>query len=399
MSSFLKQAYALEQEIVETGEELTDIEAAEVAGETEAARQEAEAMGAEVERAVSVHDELENQNDTVREIVEQEGELTPATAAVIEVARRTAAAGLGLDPEDEGEQLVDAAGLESMVTNKGVVALEEAEKATKSLWQKIKDLWAAFVARAKEFWNWLMKLTNFVDKKYKAAYQAVKAMSDEEFNTKLEKLQHWYGNAGEVKGVYRFIKPDGGLYDVDREGGAVLNAVQAVQKAATAAIKDGLANAGEDKNAVGKKLAEKLKDNTIEFANYKISIATKDGKGIAKAITEKSTKVSKVNFTRKDLENCLNAGALILRRIDTLNRDFEKDSKANEDVIRNAATKATNQENEAVINANLKTALAANASVFGLQSAATRILMDGLKAYLNLANRITGTAPAKEEAK
>ena len=95
----------------------------------------------------------------------------------------------------------------------------------------------------------------------------------------------------------------------------------------------------------------------------------------------------------------MNAGALILRRIDTLNRDFEKDSKANEDVIRNAATKATNQENEAVINANLKTALAANASVFGLQSATTRILMDGLKAYLNLANRITGTVPAKEEAK
>ena len=127
MSSFLKQAYALEQEVVEEITEVDGDELIETVEETEAARQESEALGSEVERAIAVHDELENQNDTLAEIVEEKGEVTPEVAAVVEVARRTAAAGLGLDPEAEGEELVDAAGLESMVADKNMISLEESK--------------------------------------------------------------------------------------------------------------------------------------------------------------------------------------------------------------------------------------------------------------------------------
>ena len=183
--SFLKQAYALEQEVLEETTEPTGEELVEVDAETEATRQEAEAMGEELDRAVAVHNELENQNDTVREILEQDGEITPATAAVLEVARRTAAAGLGLDPDEEGKELVDSAGLESLVATKSVVALEEAEKASKSLWEKIKALWAAFIAKVGEFWNWLTKLLDFFSNKNKALANKLKAMDDKSFEKAL----------------------------------------------------------------------------------------------------------------------------------------------------------------------------------------------------------------------
>ena len=183
--SFLKQAYALEQDVVEEVVEPTGEELVEVDAETETTRQEAEAMGEELDRAVAVHNELENQNDTVREILKQDGEVTPATAAVLEVARRTAAAGLGLDPDEEGKELVDAAGLESLVATKSVVALEEAEKASKSLWEKIKALWNAFIGKVGEFWNWLMKLLDFTSNKNKALVDKLKAMDDESFDKAL----------------------------------------------------------------------------------------------------------------------------------------------------------------------------------------------------------------------
>ena len=186
--SFLKQAYALEQEVLEDVVEPTGEEFVEVDAETETTRQEAEAMGEELDRAVAVHKELENQNDTVREILEQDGEITPATAAVLEVARRTAAAGLGLDPDQEGKELVDIAGLESLVATKSVVALEEAEKASKSLWEKIKALWNAFLGKMSEFWNWLMKLLDFTSKQNKALVNKLKAIDNEAFDKGLEVL-------------------------------------------------------------------------------------------------------------------------------------------------------------------------------------------------------------------
>ena len=98
MSSFLKQAYALEQEVVE---EVTEVDGDDFLDTTEQAtdaRYQAETVGEEIERAIIVHDEIENQNDTLEEIIKVNGEITPEVAAMVEVARRTAAVGLGLNP-------------------------------------------------------------------------------------------------------------------------------------------------------------------------------------------------------------------------------------------------------------------------------------------------------------
>lgn len=240
--SFLKQAYTLEQEVVEDVIEPTGEEFAEVDAETETTRQEAEAMGEELDRAVAVHKELENQNDTVREILEQDGEITPATAAVLEVARRTAAAGLGLDPDTDGKDLVDTAGLESLVATKSVVALEEAEKASKSLWEKIKALWNAFIAKVSEFWNWLTKLLDFLSNKNKALANKLKAMDKEAFEKALvalnERLSEKTKESGQnIRAFREHIKSDfaafdknGKIVDIDTEVSNALTKLVLVNK-------------------------------------------------------------------------------------------------------------------------------------------------------------------------
>ena len=186
--SFLKQAYALEQEVLE---EVTDVDGDEFLDTVEQAsnaRFEAETINEEVERAIAVHDEIENQNETLAQIVEEKGEITPEVAAMTEVARRTAAAGLGLDPEQEGQELVDAEGLESMVAGNAVASMETAKEQANSLWEKIKQLWNVFVEKVSEFWNWLVKLFDTYDRRCKALANKLKAMDNATFTERLRKI-------------------------------------------------------------------------------------------------------------------------------------------------------------------------------------------------------------------
>ena len=186
--SFLKQAYALEQEVLE---EVTDVDGDEFLDTVEQAsnaRFEAETINEEVERAIAVHDEIENQNETLAQIVEEKGEITPEVAAMTEVARRTAAASLGLNPEQEGKELVDAEGLESMVAGNAVASMETAKEQASSLWEKIKQLWNVFVEKVSEFWNWLVKLFDTYDRRCKALANKLKAMDNATFTERLRKI-------------------------------------------------------------------------------------------------------------------------------------------------------------------------------------------------------------------
>ena len=186
--SFLKQAYALEQEVLE---EVTDVDGDEFLDTVEQAsnaRFEAETINEEVERAIAVHDEIENQNETLAQIVEEKGEITPEVAAMTEVARRTAAASLGLNPEQEGKELVDAEGLESMVAGNAVASMETAKEQANSLWEKIKQLWNVFVEKVSDFWNWLVKLFDTYDRRCKALVEKLKAMDNATFTERLRKI-------------------------------------------------------------------------------------------------------------------------------------------------------------------------------------------------------------------
>lgn len=396
MSSFLKQAYALEQEVI-NDVEITDEDAVEVAGETEAARQEAEALGSEVERAIAVHDELENQNDTLAEIVEEKGEVTPEVAAVVEVARRTAAAGLGLDPDEEGQDLVNTAGLESMVADKNMVSLEEDKKSSKSLWEKIKGLWQAFVQRCKDFWNWLMKMTNFIDKKYKAAYEAIRAMSDEDFEAKVKELDQ---NSDQYKNVFSFLTPAGGLYDIDREANGLIKAVTNVNNDILAAIKTAFGEIDKDKGAVIKRVAEKVKDNVVSFGPVTFKITSTTEKGLeTEAVFKQAKTATKLNFGRKDLERVLNVGSGVIRNINEFNKGVNKSINEGEKAIEQAAKAATNEQNAAIVEVNTKRAVAVYSLVGGLQIKAGRYMNEGLKSYLALAKKIIATKVAAKAEK
>lgn len=86
---------------------------------------EVEQLVEEAERSELIASELEQQNQAVQNLVETNGALTDNEAAMVEAARRSAVVGLGLDPDEgEGEKIVDAPGLESMVLNPGTISLE-----------------------------------------------------------------------------------------------------------------------------------------------------------------------------------------------------------------------------------------------------------------------------------
>lgn len=407
MSSYLQQFLSIEQEVLDAENQIqSEDEAVEVAGEVEAARQEAEAMGSEIQRSSAVLNEVDNQNQAIRAIVEKNGELTPEAAAGFEVARRTAVAGLGLDPESEAAQgVVDEAGLESMVLGRGVLALEEAEKTSENLWTKIKKIWEAFVARCKEFWRWLMKLTNFVDKRYKEAYNKVRAMSDEEFNTKVEALKKTFlkldRSAAELKGVYNWLTPEGKLYDIDAEAGNVFKMTDNVQAAGRTVIDKILKGEVKSTSSANTELANALKEKDVKFCRYTIRLSSyNDGPyGLAVQVEGNTDKGSlkDVKFTRKDLENVLNVGTRLTKRIDNLVNNSEKLQEEAAKKIREAVEKVKDNFDKEYKNGP-NDAIKINTQVFSVQSKCAKLLSDGLKGYLALANKITG-AKATEESK
>lgn len=399
MSSFLKQAYALEQEVVEEVTEVDGDELIETVEETEAARQESEALGSEVERAIAVHDELENQNDTLEEIVEQQGEVTPEVAAVVEVARRTAAAGLGLDPEAEGEELVDAAGLESMVADKNTISLEESKGVAKKLWEKIKTLWQAFLKRAADFWNWLVKLVTVIDKKYKLAYENVKATSDEDFTKALTALQAEEDKVANLaKSAMAALAPNGKLVDVNREVGPSLAKADAVRKNVDVAVKKFFAEdlAKVDGQAFFK---ANVKTETVTVLNENITITAEAGKVECKTETDVAKIPSVLSFNRKELMDALQVGSSISKNLTKYASESFKRYVKVKDEVKAAEDLAKLPDAEArKYDANVKLVLAARSAVYKMETNVVRKHQEILKAYLKIAKAVSSKGveePAK----
>ena len=396
MSSFLKQAYALEQEVVEEVTEVDGDELIETVEETEVARQESESLGAEVERAIAVHDEIENQNDTLEEIIEQQGEVTPEVAAVVEVARRTAAAGLGLNPDEEGEELVDAAGLESMVATKSVVALEDAKETARKLWEKIKALWEAFVKRASDFWNWLVKLVRFTDKKYKQAIAVVKAVSDEDFAKALEKLQAEDGKVANLAQSARAaLQANGKLVDVNRQVGPSIAKAEAIRNNVDGAIKKLYA---EDlAKAKGAEVFKaNVKTDEVVVLNEKIKVSAESGQVVCTSETDMQKVPASFAFTRKELMDALQIGTGVVKNLDKFaNESFKRYTKV-KDEFKNAEDIKKLPEAEAkVYNANVKAVLAARRAIYTMEQKVVKKHNEILKAYLKIASAV---APVRAQA-
>lgn len=393
--SFLKQAYALEQEVLE---EVTDIDGDEFLDTVEQAsnaRFEAETINEEVERAIAVHDEIENQNETLAQIVEENGEITPEVAAMTEAARRTAAASLGLDPDAEGKELVDAEGLESMVAGKAIVALEEAEKQANGLWEKIKQLWNVFIEKVSEFWNWLVKLFDTYDRRCKALVEKLKVMDSstfikrfDEFNTKLADEGLAAMDNEDVKG---FIKTDitkfvqnGKLADIASTSDQAFRILDDINNKIDQCSKKALTDKDGD---FGKYLNELLEPKQgLNVGNTAHTFVLENGTVVYHYNPFLENFTGQLMFSKDTLMKCLlNAGKARVSLRKYAENSFKRYKAAKAEVSNSKLAK------DPVHSQTLKDILKARKSIFKGEMKVTQRLTEMLKAYVRLATAIVNT--------
>ena len=393
--SFLKQAYALEQEVLE---EVTDVDGDEFLDTVEQAsntRFEAETVGEEVERAIAVHDEIENQNETLAQIVEEKGEITPEVAAMTEVARRTAAAGLGLNPEQEGKELVDAEGLESMVTGNAVASLETAKEQTNSLWEKIKQLWNVFVEKVSELWNWLVKLFDTYDRRCKALVDKLKAMDNATFVKRLDEINTKLADEGiaaidneDVKGfmksdITKFVQK-GNLADIAATSDQAFRILDDINNKIDQCSKKALTDKDGD---FGKYLNELLEpEQGLNVGNTAHTFVVENGTVVYHYNPVLENFAAGLSFSKDTLMKCLlnaNKARVSLRKY--AENSFKRYKAAKAEVSNSKLA------NDPVHSKTLKDILKARKSIFKGEMKVTQRLTEMLKAYVRLATAIVNT--------
>ena len=393
--SFLKQAYALEQEVLE---EVTDVEGDEFLDTIEQAsntRFEAETVGEEVERAIAVHDEIENQNETLAQIVEEKGEITPEVAAMAEVARRTAAASLGLNPEQEGQELVDAEGLESMVAGNAVASLETAKEQANSLWEKIKQLWNVFVEKVSEFWNWLVKLFDTYDRRCKALANKLKAMDNSTFVKRFDEINTKLADEGiaaidneDVKGfmksdITKFVQK-GKLADIAATSDQAFRILDNINNKIDQCSKKALTDKDGD---FGKYLNELLEpEQGLNVGNTAHTFVVENGTVVYHYNPVLENFTGGLSFSKDTLMKCLlnaNKARVSLRKY--AENSFKRYKAAKAEVSNSKLA------NDPVHSKTLKDILKARKSIFKGEMKVTQRLTEMLKAYVRLATAIVNT--------
>ena len=394
--SFLKQAYALEQEVVE---EVTDVDGDEFLDTVEQAsnaRFEAETINEEVERAIAVHDEIENQNETLAQIVEEKGEITPEVAAMTEVARRTAAASLGLNPEQEGKELVDAEGLESMVAGNAVASLETAKEQANSLWEKIKQLWNVFVEKVSEFWNWLVKLFDTYDRRCKALADKLKAMDNATFVKRLDDINFKLINEGNkdikngnIKGmlkndITKFISK-GYIADIVKTAKDAFETLDHINEVVDRCTKKSLIDENGDFSLY---LNESLKSQQgIGVGNTAHVFKLENGTIVYEYHPDFTEVDAELKFTKDDLISSLlnaNKARVTLRKY--AESSFKRYKTAKAEVNNSRLAK------DPIHSQTLKDVLKARKSIFKGEMKVTQRLTDMLKGYVKMATAIVNTS-------
>ena len=401
--SFLKQAYALEQEVVE---DVTDVDGDDFLDTTEQAtdaRYQAETVGEEIERAIIVHDEIENQNDTLEEIIKVNGEITPEVAAMVEVARRTAAVGLGLNPDEEGKELVDSTGLESMVSGTAVLSMEAAKEQSKSLWEKIKQLWNVFIEKVSSFWNWLVKLFDSYGRRCKALAKQIETMNKEIFNVSVTRInnqltQAWnktvkengidnsYNGKEFTKTELSMVIDGGKLFDVKRFSADAFKVLNDVNKDLEESTKEALK--GQELN-FGKILSSRFETTAINTVNVYYVFGVVNNAIVYDTDNDFSNFQNSYHFDfkREDLITVL----LQADKVKTILRNYSAESfkryKAAKDQLNNSVLSKDQK-----YNGLLKDILKSRKNVFSGEMAITRRLNTVMKFYVKLATQITTVA-------
>ena len=401
--SFLKQAYALEQEVVEEVTEVDGDDFLDTVEQANEARYQAEVVGEEVERAIVVHDEIENQNEILEEIIREKGEITPEVAAMTEIARRTAAAGLGLNPDEEGKELVDSAGLESMVSGDAVLSIEAAKEQSKSLWEKIKQLWNVFIEKVSDFWNWLVKLFDTYDRRCKIMINKIKAMDAETFDAKVTKINNrltasWnktvkengvdesYNGKAYTKTELSMVIDGGGLIDIKRFSDDAFKILGEVNKDLDECTKEALKGQELD---FGKILSSRFKTTGINTVNVHYVLGVKDGAILYDTVNDYNNFQNSYhfNFERGHLITVLMQAAKVKAMLRNYSAESFKRYKAAKDQLNNSVLSKDQKYNSL-----LKDILKSRKSVFSCEMGITRRLTTVMKFYLKLATEITNTA-------
>lgn len=269
------------------------------------------------ERTEAAVDQLEQQNDSIKEIVEEEGGLSPAAAQGFEMARRAVVAGLGQDPEEDvGAGIVDQPGLESMVVNRGTVSLEANESMIAKLKAFIKSLWDKAVELWKKFTHWLEKVTNILPKEVRVVYSQVKDLSDDDVANAVKEI----GDSDQYKGLFK----GGKLVDISKEfseynkwSNLLTATAKEIARTVVTATKDFVTNNKDKANSVEAsfKTAEDVMKRTegksfdTGMNKYTYSTMTVNMEPSAESVA-----VSKV--TKSDLLNALNQGLRIRSLLD-----------------------------------------------------------------------------------
>ena len=401
--SFLKQAYALEKEVVEDVKDVDGDDFLDTTEQATDARYQAETVGEEIERAIIVHDEIENQNDTLEEIIKVNGEITPEVAAMVEVARRTAAVGLGLNPDEEGKELVDSTGLESMVSGTAVLSMEAAKEQSKSLWEKIKQLWNVFIEKVSSFWNWLVKLFDSYGKRCKALAKQIETMNKEIFNVSVTRInnqltQAWnktvkengidnsYNGKEFTKTELSMVIDGGKLFDVKRFSADAFKVLNDVNKDLEESTKEALK--GQELN-FGKILSSRFETTAINTVNVYYVICVVNNAIVYETDNDFSNFQNSYHFDfkREDLITVL----LQADKVKTILRNYSAESfkryKAAKDQLNNSVLSKDQK-----YNGLLKDILKSRKNVFSGEMAITRRLNTVMKFYVKLATQITTVA-------
>ena len=393
--SFLKQAYALEQEVLE---EVTDVDGDEFLDTVEQAsnaRFEAEAINEEVERAIAVHDEIENQNETLAQIVEEKGEITPEVAAMTEVARRTAAAGLGLDPEQEGQELVNAEGLESMVAGNAVAAMETVKEQANNLWEKIKQLWNVFIEKVSEFWNWLVKLFDTYDRRCKALVEKLRHIDNNTFLKRLDNINSKLADEGVTAlnndDLKSFMKSDitkfvqkGNLANIAATSDQAFRILDNINNKIDQCSKKALTDKDGDFSKYLNELLEP--EQGLNIGNTAHTFVLENGTVVYHYNPVLENFTGKLIFSKETLMKCLlnaNKARVSLRKY--AENSFKRYKAAKAEVSNSKLAK------DPVHSQTLKDILKARKSIFKGEMKVTQRLTEMLKAYVRLTTAIVNT--------
>lgn len=353
MSLLGKYKTSLESHNLTQDVEVTALEAFVAMISIEEAAEQVVEVVEDIEHTSAVADELQQQEEVVETMIEERGGLTEEAAVGIALARRAAAVALGEDPDTvENEEVIDEAGLESLVismeadeetkaenTEKaadqkktGLLAktLETVRAAFKFLWDKIKDFGKKIAEAAGKLWGGVKNGAT----KAKEFFQKVAGVHPDQ-----KAWQKALDESKEDENARYTVAGNGKLIDPVELQASFTNAIGKVATMSKAFI-------AETKNSI------KEHDSFIDKLNKEVSfkIASGDTEKFSLIISDLDKLFlapTKLSFSMKDAEQVIDNVLINEAKLKTFDKKLQDFTKMFSESI-DAATKAMDEAEKQV---------------------------------------------------